>query len=346
VKRVCPALAVAAAVVLAAPPASAAGQVLYSSTQRISRLTASGGRLAWAQQPAGKPCFVVYRGTTSRAAPVRQTRCRYGTRRRFDWMQPWTRIAGKGVFWQEAGFGNTEIDEWIYSTLPGGKRHPVVYTTGCGGTGGRLLGPIATGALVYSVFTPTTDAGCDLVGGTGVVRRTVITGDRVQRLLVPGAPGAALLAVTRRGLLEVPAAIPLQQDLQPTATLELRGLRSGAERWSQTLPGAPAAVALSPTYAVALVHTAGGTLIKPFAAVTGAPAVTLAPKPGVLPMLAMVGPRVVFAYRRSVVVDNLRSHAVHRIALTPSVHNLTADGRLVLWSTAHTIRGVTLRPLG
>jgi hypothetical protein len=76
-------------------------------------------------------------------------------------MQPWVRIAGRGVLWQQAGFGNTEVDEWISSTLPGGRRSPAVYTTDCG-TGGRPLGPIATGALVYSVFRPTTDAGCDL----------------------------------------------------------------------------------------------------------------------------------------------------------------------------------------
>jgi hypothetical protein len=345
--RVGPILAFAAAVALAAPPATAAGQVIYTSTQRISRLTASGGRLAWAQQPVEKTyCFRVYEGTVAGAAPVRITRCRIGTRRAFGWMQPWTRIAGSGVFWQEAGFGNTEIDEWIYWRFPGRQQAHTTYTTGCGGTPGRMLGPIATGAMVFTVFTPVTDGGCDLTGGTGVVRRTVVTGTTVSRPIVPGAPAADLLAVTASRLLEVPAAITAMQGLEPTTTLELRGLRSGAQRWSQALAGTPRAVAASPAYATALVHGAGGMSIRAYAAGSGAPVRALTVRGSVLPMLAMVGPRVVFAYPGSIMVWNVRTNTLHRLRLTPAPHNLSADGRLVVWNTAHTIRGVTLRPLG
>lgn len=342
------ALGVFVTILLAAPVGPAAGQVLYSSPQRISRLSASGGSLSWAQQPAGKACFVVYRGRAAGAtAPVRLTRCRYGTRRAFAWMRPWTRLAGSGVFWQEAGFGTTEIDEWIYSRFPGRPRSQTLYTTGCGGTGGRMLGPIAAGVMVFTVLTPTTDGGCDLVGGTGVIRRTVVAGGTVRRPLVPGAPPADLLTVAGRRLLEVPAAVTAMRGLQPTPTLQLRGLRSGRLRWSAALTAAPRAVAVSPSFAAALVPAAGGGVsIRAYAVGSGAPVRALTVRAGALPALAMVGPRVVYAYPRSLMVWNVRTNAVHRLALTPSVRNLSADGRLIVWNTAHTIRGVTLPPLG
>lgn len=345
VSRVLAALAILTVLVVAAPPAAAAGQVIYRTPQQISRLTAAGGRLAWAGQPDGRPCFAVYRGTTAGTAPVRLTRCRSGARRPFDWMQPWVRIAGAGVFWQESGYGNTEMAEWIYSTLPGGRRSPAVYDVICGGTGGRLLGPVATGALVFSVFTPTTTGDCSLEGGTGVVRRGVVEGGTLHRVLVPGAPGAALIAAAGRSLLEVPAAITPASGLRPAATLELRGLRSGRLRWSASLPGTPRAVAVSPTYAAVLIRPASGApRIRAYGIGSGAVARSLPVKGTVLPMLAMAGRRVVFAYPRSIMVWNVRTNALHRLALTPSVRNLSADGRLVVWNTAHTIRGVTLRP--
>jgi hypothetical protein len=345
VSRVPAAFAILTVLVVVAPPGAAIGQVVYRTPQQISRLTASGGRLAWAQQPNGTGCFAVYRGTAAGAAPVRLTRRRCGTRRPFDWMQPWVRIAGAGVFWQEAGYGTTEMAEWIYSTLPGGRRSPALYDVICGGTGGRLLGPIATGALVFSVFTPTTTGDCSLEGGTGVVRRGVVEGAALRRVLVPGAPGAALIAAAGRSLLEVPAAIAPASGLRPTTTLELRGLRSGRLRWSASLPGTPRAVAVSPTYAAALIRPGSGApAIRAYGIGSGTLARSLAVKGTVLPMLAIAGHRVVFAYPRSIMVWNVRTNALHRLALTPSVRNLSADGRLVVWNTAHTIRDATLRP--
>ncbi len=326
-------------------PAAGSGAVVYRTPQRISRLTASGEALGWAQQPPGKPCFNVYRSSAGGMAPARLTRCRYGTRRPFTWMQPWVRIAGRAVFWQEVGFGNTELVEWIRSTLPGGRRRPTVYVVDCGGSHGKLLGPMADGAPVYSVFDVRTDNGCGLQSGTGVVRRIVVTGRHVQHVLVPGAPGAALIATAGRSLLEVPASIS-PQGMRPTTTLELRGLRSGAERWSAALTGTPAAVAVSRSFAAVLVRPGSGSpVIRAYGTGSGALTRSLTVKTSALPMLAMVGPRVVLAYPRSVVVWNVRTNAVHRLRLTPAPHNLSADGRMVVWNTPHSIRSVTVRPL-
>ncbi|HEY3764593.1 MAG TPA: hypothetical protein VGL44_05505 [Gaiellales bacterium] len=41
----------------------------------------------------------------------------------------------------------------------------------------------------------------------------------------------------------------------------------------------------------------------------------------------------------------MRTNVVHRLRLTPAPHNLSADGRMVVWNTGHTIRGATLRAL-
>ena len=45
----------------AAWPATGAAQILYRTPERIMRLTASSGRLAWAQERAGTDCFHLYR---------------------------------------------------------------------------------------------------------------------------------------------------------------------------------------------------------------------------------------------------------------------------------------------
>ena len=122
----------------------------------------------------------------------------------------------------------------VYSTLPGGPRSPAVYTINCGGPR-KVAGPIAPGARsCYSVFTVQTDGTCDLVSGTGVVRRTVVAGGHAQRVPIPGAPGADMLAVSGRNLLEAPAVIA-SMDIQSGQTLELRGLVSGTPRWLNTV---------------------------------------------------------------------------------------------------------------
>jgi hypothetical protein len=60
------------------------------------------------------------------------------------------RLDGPHVFWEEAGHGNTEADEFVYSTLPGGRRAPAVYTINCGGPG-KVAGLIAPGAELLAV---------------------------------------------------------------------------------------------------------------------------------------------------------------------------------------------------
>ncbi len=220
-------------------PAAGSAQVLYRTSGRIARLTASGGRMAWAEQVPGTHCIHILRRREIGTTPTRVTKCRLPSRPFLASMHTWVRLVGTRVFWDEAGFGNTEVDEWVYSTLPGGRRSPAVYTINCGGTAGagKLLGPVATGGLVYSVFTVQTDGACDPQSGTGVVRRTVVTGGAARRVLVPGAPGSALLSVSGRSLLDVPAVVSAQ-GVQPGQTVELRGLVSGTRRWSAAFTGA------------------------------------------------------------------------------------------------------------
>jgi hypothetical protein len=246
----------------------------------------------------------------------------------------WVRLDGPDVFWEEAGHGNTEADEFVYSTLPGGRRAPAVYTINCGGPG-KVAGPIAPGALVYSVFSVQTDGACDLVSGTGVVRRTVV------------APGADLLAVSGRNLLEVPAVIA-SMNIEPGPTLERRGLVSGTRRWSAAVTGTLPAVALSPSDAAALVRTASGTArIRAYATASGALVRSIPVKATALPMLAMVGPRVVFAYPGRIMIWNVRGNRLHVLRRTQAaVHNLLADGRMVAWNTVHTIQGIRLASAG
>jgi hypothetical protein len=328
-------------------PAAGSGQVLYRSSARISRLTVSGGRMAWAEQVSGTSCIHLYRRRVTGTTPTRVTRCRLPSDPYTTSMRPWVRLIGPHVFWDELGTGNTEIDEWVYSTLPGGRRSPVSYTVYCGfpASAHRLLGPVSAGALVYTVFSVRTDSSCSINGGTGVVRRTVVAGGHARRILVPGAPGADMLAVAGRSLLEVPAVLGPNGAL-PGTTLELRGLHSGNRRWSAAFTGTPRAIALSPSYAAMLVRTAGGTArIRAYAAATGALVASLPARTTVLPMLAMVGPRVVFAYPGRIMVWNLRAHTLRTLRRTRAVpHNLLADGRLVAWNTHHAIRGVRLPP--
>ncbi len=238
-------------------PAAGSGQVLYRSSARISRLTVSGGRMAWAEQ-VSRTCVRLFRRRVVGKTPVRVTRCRLPS-------QPvasghtWIRLLGPHVFWDGTGRGNTEVDEWVYSTLPGGRRMPVTYTILCGGSSGagKLLGAVSARALVYSVFTVQTDGDCGVLSGTGVVRRTVVASAGARRVLVPGAPGADMLAVSGRSLLEVPAVVSTR-GIGPGSTLELRGLHSGNRRWSSAFTGTPRAIALSPSYAAMLVRTPAG----------------------------------------------------------------------------------------
>jgi hypothetical protein len=325
-------------------PAAGAGQVLYRSSARISRLTVSGGRMAWAERVAGTDCIHLFRRRVVGTTPVRVTGCRLPSER-IGSSHLWIRLIGPHTFWEETGQGNTEVDEWVYSTLPGGRRSPVTYTILCGGTSGagKLLGAVAARALVYSVFTVQTDGACDVQSGTGVVRRTVVVGGHSRRVLVPGAPGAATLAVSGRSLLEVPAVISAA-GIGPGPTLEVRGLLSGSRRWSAAIAGTARAVALSPSYAAALVRTAGGGVrVRAYAAATGALVASLPVKSTILPMLAMAGPRVVFAYPSRIMVWNVRAHTLRVLRRLHAVpHNLLADGRLVAWNTHHTIRGIRL----
>jgi len=329
-------------------PAAGSGQVLYRTSARLSRLTVSGGRMAWAQQVSGSTCVRIVRRPELVGTPTRVTKCRVPSRP-VGSTHAWIRFAGSQVFWEETGFGNTEVDEFVYSTLPGGRRSPTVYTINCGGTAGfgKLLDAAATGALVYSVFTVHTDGACSPLSGSGVVRRTVVAGGHAQRILVPGAPGAALLAVSGRSLLEAPGVVA-SFSVEPGQTLELRGLRSGTRRWSAASTGTLRAVALSPSYAAALVRTASGKArIRAYAAASGSLVRSIPVQATALPMVAMVGPRVVFAYPGRIMVWNVRTAGLHLLRRTQAtVHNLLADGRLVAWNTVHTIRGIRLAPAG
>lgn len=327
-------------------PAAGAAQVLYRTPSLISRLTATSGRLAWAQQRPGAPCFRLYRRRVFGTTPTRVTRCRLNSRPIGRGSRTWVRLLGTHVFWSETGLGNTEVDEWVYSTLPTGRRDPTVYTINCGGSsgGGKLLGPIAPGALSYSVFSVITDGACGSLSGTGVVRRIVVTaGGSVRHPLVPGAPGAALIAQAGRDLLEVPAVIN-SNGVQRGTTLELRGDRSGSLRWSTPFTGTARAVALSQRYAVTLVRPAtGAPRIRAYATGSGKLVRALPLRATVLPMAAVSGPRVIFAYPRWIMVWNVRRNLLRRLRRTPrAVRNLAADGRLVVWSTPHTIRAVLL----
>jgi hypothetical protein len=337
-------LAVAA---VCAWPSAGSAQVLYRTSARISRLTVSGGRMAWAEQVSGSLCSHLYRRRVSGTTPTRVTKCRYPSNPYNTSTHPWIRLIGPHVFWEELGTGNTEVDEFVYSTLPGGHRSRVTYTILCGGLsgGGKLLGAVSARALVYSVFTVRTDGACDVQSGTGVVRRTVVAGGHASRVLVPGAPGADMLAVSGRSLLEVPAVLTTG-GVGPGTTLELRGLHSGNRRWSSAFTGAPRAIAVSPSYAATLVRTAAGALrIRAYATATGALAASLPVRSTILPMLAMVGPRVVFAYTGRIMVWNVRAHTLRTLRRVGAVaHNLVADGRLVAWNTHHAIRGVRLPP--
>ena len=340
-----PALLVAL-VAACAWPAPGSGQVLYRTSARLSRLTVSGGRMAWAQQVGGSTCVRILRRPELGGTPTRVTKCRVPFRH-VGSTHAWIRFAGSQVFWEETGFGNTEVDEFVYSTLPGGRRSPTVYTINCGGTAGfgKFLATVSTGALVYSVFTVHTDGACSPLSGSGVVRRTVVAGGRAQRILVPGAPGAALLAVSGRSLLEAPGVVA-SFGIEPGQTLELRGLRSGTRRWSAAFTGTLRAVALSPSYAAALVRTASGAArIRAYATASGALARSIPVKTTALAMLAMVGPRVVFAYPGRIMIWNVRTNRLDVLQRThATVHNLLADGRMVAWNTVHTIRGIRLAP--
>jgi hypothetical protein len=304
-------------------PAAGAAQVLYRTPSLISRLTATSGRLAWAEQRPGAACFRLYRRRVFGTTPTRVTRCRLNSRPIGRGSRTWVRLFGTHVFWSETGLGNTEVDEWVYSTLPNGRRDPTVYTINCGGSsgGGKLLGPIAVGALSYSVFSVITDGACGPLSG----------------------PGAALIAQAGRDLLEVPAVIN-SNGVQPGTTLELRGDRSGSLRWSTAFTGTARAVALSQRYTATLVRPAtGAPRIRAYATGSGKLVRALPLRATVLPMAAVSGPRVIFAYPRWIMVWNVRRNLLRRLRRTPrAARNLAADGRLVVWSTPHTIRAVLL----
>jgi hypothetical protein len=327
-------------------PATGAAQILYRTPQRILRLTASSGKLAWAQERAGTQCFHLYRRGDFGTVPQRLTNCRLdpdSSRGRIEWV----RLVGPDVFWDETGRGNTEADHFVYSTTGVGMvTPPTVYMINCGGSSGagKTVGPLAAGAPYYSVFTVGTDGDCGLLSGTGVVRRIVVgSGGAISRPLVPGAPGPAFLADAAGRLLEVPGVISNFQ-IAPTTTLELRGDRSGKLRWLKPFTGTARGIALSARYAVTLVQpSSGAPRIRAYGAGSGALLRSLVVRPTVLPTVALAGPRVIFAYPRWIMIWNVRHNLLRRLRRTPhAVRNLAVDGRLVVWNTPHTINGVVL----
>jgi hypothetical protein len=343
--RVCVVLAVAG--LGAVWPATGAAQILYRTPDQILRLTATSGSLAWAQERAGTQCFHLYRRRDFGTAPQPMTKCRLdprGSRGELEWV----RLAGPDVFWDESGRGNTEADHFVYSTTGVGKlKQRTIYTINCGGSSGagKTLGPLAAGAPYYSVFTVTTDGQCGLVGGTGVVRRIVVAaGGAVSHPLVPGAPGPAFLAVAAKRLLEVPAVITPANGIGPTTTLELRGDHSGRLRWSTPFTGTARAVALSGKFAVTLVQPpTGRPRIRAYANSTGTVVHALVVRPTVLPTVSISRARVIFAYPRWIMIWDVRDNLLRRLRRTPhAVRNLATDGRLVVWNTQHTIRGILL----
>jgi hypothetical protein len=328
-------------------PATGAAQTLYRTPERILRLTASSGRLAWAQERAGTQCFHLYRRSDFGTAPQRLTKCRLDPRTQGGGQLAWVRLVGPRVFWDETGGGNTESDQFVFSTTGLGMVKPrTVYTINCGGSGGagKTLGPLAPGAPFYSIFTVTTDGECGLLSGTGVVRRIVVDpGGAISHPLVPGAPGPAFLADAAHRLLEVPGVISNFQ-IGPTPTLELRGDRSGKLRWSTPFTGTASAIALSARYAVTLVQpSSGAPRIRAYAAGSGKLVRALVVRPTALRTVSIVAARVIFAYPRWIMIWNVRHNFLRRLRRTPhAVRNLAVDGRLVVWNTPHTIRGVVL----
>ena len=329
-------------------PATGAAQVLYRTPDQILRLTATSGSLAWAQERAGTRCFHLYRRHAFGTVPHRLTKCRLDPDSSRGTLA-WVRLVGPRVFWDETGRGNTEADHFVFSTTGLGMvTRPTVYTINCGGSNGsgKTLGPLAAGAPYYSVFTVTTDGDCALLSGTGVVRRIVVAaGGAVSHPLVPGAPGPAFLADAAQRLLDVPAVIS-NFSIAPTTTLELRGDRSGRLRWSTPFTGTARAVALSAKYAVTLVQPpTGAPRIRAYATGSGALVRALAVRSTALHTVSISGARVIFAYPRWIMVWNVRKNLVRRLRETPHVvRNLATDGRLVIWNTQHTIRGVLLPP--
>jgi hypothetical protein len=331
-------------------PTTGAAQILYRTPQRILRLTARSGRLAWAQERPGTQCFHLYRRGDFGTAPRRMTKCRLDPQTQRGQLA-WVRLVGPAVFWDETGNGNTEADHFVYSTTGVGRvKGRTTYTVTCGGSSGsgKTLGPLAAGAPYYSVFTVTTDGACALMGGTGVVRRLVVEpGGAISRPLVPGAPGPAFLADAARRLLEVPGVIS-NFRIAPTTTLELRRDRSGKLRWSKPFTGTARAIALSARYAVTLVQPSSGPpRIRAYGAGSGKLVRALVVRPTVLRTVSIAGPRVIFAYPRWIMIWNVRHNLLRRLRRTPhAVRNLAVDGRLVVWNTPHTIHGVVLPAAG
>jgi hypothetical protein len=327
-------------------PATGAGQVLYRTPDQILRLTATSGSLAWAQEREGTNCFHLYRRSDFGTVPQRLTRCRLDPDSSHGTLA-WVRLVGRHVFWDETGGGNTEWDNSVFSTAGLGMlRGPTNYTINCGGSSGsgKTLGPLAAGAPYYSVFTVTTDGDCALLSGPGVVRRIVVAaGGAVSHPLVPGAPGPAFLADAAQRLLEVPGVIANFQ-IAPTTTLQLRGDRSGRPRWSRPFTGTAKAIALSAKFAVTLVQPpTGKPRIRAYANSTGTVVRALVVRPTVLPTVSISRARVIFAYPRWIMIWDVRDNLLRRLRRTPhAARNLATDGRLVVWNTEHTIRGILL----
>jgi hypothetical protein len=327
-------------------PATGATQVLYRTPDQILRLTATSGSLAWAQERAGTNCFHLYRRRAFGTLPKRLTKCRLDPRSSHGQLA-WVRLAGRDVFWDETGGGDTEADQFVYSTTGVGKvKHRTTYTINCGGSfgSGKTLGPLAVGAPYFSVFTVKTDGDCGLLSGTGLVRRIVVAaGGAVSHPLMPGAPGPAFLADAAKRLLEVPGVITNFQ-IAPTTTLQLRGDHSGRRRWSKPFTGTARALALSAKFAVTLVQPpTGRPRIRAYANSTGTVERALVVRPTVLPTVSISRARVIFAYPRWIMIWDVHSNLLRRLRRTPhAVRNLATDGRLVVWNTQHTIRGILL----
>ena len=342
--RVCVVLAVAG--LGAVWPATGAAQVLYRTPDQILRLTATSGSLAWAQERAGTNCFHLYRRREFGTVAERLTKCRLDPDSAHGQLA-WVRLLGRHVFWDETGGGNTERDNSVFSTTgPGMLRGPTNYTVNCGGNfgSGKTLGPLAAGAPYYSVFTVKTDGDCGLLSGAGVVRRIVAgAGGAVSHPLVPGAPGPAFLANAAKRLLEVPGVVTDYQ-IAPTTTLQLRGDQSGRLRWSRPFTGTARAIAVSAKFAVTLVQPpTGRPRLRAYANSTGTVERALVVRPTVLPTVSISRARVIFAYPRWIMIWDVRDNLLRRLRRTPhAVRNLATDGRLVVWNTQHTIRGILL----
>jgi len=345
---------IGAALCVILPPSPGWARVLYTSPGLILSSTSTSSRIAWAAQlNRPGPLFRVYRRRAFTGAPIPLQRAQILAR-----SVPWVRLAGARAYWDETDAGNTLRADDVFSTVRMGRPSSVGdFTVFCGFNGcspnttGKQLGPVAIGdgALTYSVFAVAIDGGGNATITGGVVRRAIVSpSGAVTHRLVPGAPGAALLAQSGRNLLEAPAAPPVGTTVKPGSTIQLRDDRTGALRWSATTPGTVTALGISGLYACALVKPPiGAPRIVAYTTASGAVAHTLPLRSPVLAVLGVSGPRVVFEHPRGIVLWNVRHNLVRRLQRTQRVpRDLTFAGRLVTWNTGRSkILGILLPPV-